>query len=193
MSNLRMAALIFALAGVPELAWAQQAPNQSVTLADLAGTIIETRVVSDQLNRKEGKEFSQRVQNDLKLEIGPEGKINGILQATLYQSGRTFRLKPENISGLLERPGEINVSGPGHSVWIFDDGVVTFLRTLVRGGFKREIKFARGASGITCVANEGFAREEGGGSIVLKSFDGKPFTVLSAKPTSSNCRVLKAK
>jgi hypothetical protein len=70
--------------------------------------------------------------------------------------------------------------------------VLTFLRTLVGGGFKREIKFSHGANGVTCAAEERFAREQGGGSLVLKSFDGKPFTVLSAKPISSSCRVLKA-
>lgn len=191
MSSVKIVVVVL-LAGLPSLAWGQPASDRLVTIADLAGAVIESRVVSEQQNRKEGKEFSQRVQNDLKLAIGPDGKISGTVQATLHQAGKIFRLKPENISSLLERPSAINISGPGHSVWIFNDGVLTFLRTLVGGGFKREIKFAHGASGVTCVAEEGFAREQGGGSIVLKSFDGKPFTVLGAKPISSSCRVLKA-
>ena len=55
------------------------------------------------------------------------------------------------------------------------------------------IAFARGPEGLTCKADEAFARENGRGPIILDSPVGAgEVQILSAKQTSSLCRVQKA-
>jgi hypothetical protein len=50
-------------------------PNEHVTFAELAGSVIEASVVRDQIVRREGKTFPVRVQNEIKILIGPDDRI----------------------------------------------------------------------------------------------------------------------
>jgi hypothetical protein len=86
-----------------------------------------------------------------------------------------------------------NMDG-GQSVWFFDEGALTSLRTYGNaGGYKRTITFSRDAKGLNCAVKASHVREEGVGRVATRSIvDSAPVTILSSKQSSSACKVSKA-
>ena len=166
---------------------------QPVTLADLDGVTIETTMVYEQVGRKNGTVIATRLQDDRRITVGPADTLQSSTVHTVTGpwgtkvfptsgSGSTFTLnKPKQISGL----------GGGDAVWIFANGTLTFLRTYRSGGFKTEIIFRRGGSGLTCNIRSPFARENGTGAIEMTSLGGGTWELISSRVLSSSCRVTK--
>lgn len=198
-----MLVMVLALLAISIAAWGQpdtreapsrQAPPRgAVTFAELEGSVIETRVVLQQVIQREGKEVAVRVEHDLRLTIGSGSRIDWTWTPTAYGPRGVRRGETRTFSNLLERPGETDLFGGSHGVWVFDKGTLTGLRTFKNGAFKSDTVFARDAEGLTCTASATFAREGGTGSITLdNAIDGVQVTVVSAKQISSSCRVTKA-
>jgi hypothetical protein len=180
--------LILSLAVLSAPAW-----GQAVTFADLEGAVVDSTVISRQVIRREGREVTVRLHNRLNLVIGPGNKINATWTTTSHTPRGVRHGKPRTISATLERPREATgILGPGHAVWIFNEGTLTNLRTYKGGAFRGEITFVRDAKGFTCARTENYARENGRDPIVLNSaIDGVPLTLISNKQISSTCTVTK--
>jgi hypothetical protein len=168
--------------------------GQTVTFEELEGAVIEATVVRRQIIRRDGRVFPVKFQNNVKIVIGADEKFD-VIASSVSDTPRGVR-KGRTISGsmTLDQPREMATRnlGGGHALWVFNNGTLTNLRTFGKGAFKRDITFARVAGGFTCVANEGFAREEGGGPLVMNSLvDDVPVTIISWKQISSVCRVTK--
>jgi hypothetical protein len=162
----------------------------NVTLADLERAVINTRIVSDQLVRKDGRERLLQLQDDWKIILGPENKISWTITQTARGPGGGIRTTSRSFSWTVERAGEKVDLGGGHGVWIFADGVLTALRTFKGGALKQTILFDRSDGALTCTANAAFAYEKGVNGIVLNSpFDNAPIVILRAKQLSSSCRI----
>jgi hypothetical protein len=170
------------------------ASAQHITLADLEGAVIEARFLRQQTIFREGHHRSNQFQNDLKIEIGPADKIQQTNNPTAYTVRGIRKGKTTSGSWTIERPRETESRGGGHSMWIFADGTLTFLRTFKGGGLKRVFAFSRDASGLGCTASQTFAHEQGVRGIHLDSSIGDvPVVILSTKPISAMCRVKTAK
>lgn len=64
--------------------------------------------------------------------------------------------------------------------------------TFKSGTFKRAIAFSRTPDGLSCAAEENFAREEGAGDLAMNSpVDDGPVIMVSSKQISSTCHVVK--
>jgi hypothetical protein len=168
------------------------AAEKPVSFDDLKGVVIETRFLRQQTLLREGREVSNQFQTDLKIEIGSPDRIHQTISQTAYTARGTRKGKTMSGSWTLEHPQETTTRGGGHSVWIFADGTLTFLRTYQGGALKRFFTFTRISAGLACTGGENFAREQGVRGIVLNSgIDGVPTVILSTKPVSSTCRVAK--
>jgi hypothetical protein len=184
---------VFGVAVCAAPAW-----SQTVTFADLQGSVIEASVVYDQTVRwaGAGRDVRQtRLQTDLRTVIGPGNAITDTWTVMVTSHRGTRQSTPETASYTLGRPQQVSNLGGGHAVWTFADGELTFLRTYKTGGYKRTIAFARaaraagGAGGLTCTIRAPVAREEGAGEIRTESPFGGELEVLSRKQVSSTCRV----
>jgi hypothetical protein len=189
--------LLLALIAAPKQIWGQTAatiaqPNDPVKFAELAGSVIEARVVRDQIIRREGRTFPTRLQNDIELVIGPDDRIQQTITPTsdTPRGRRVGRTRTGVFT--LEKPHSLRGLGGGDGVYIFEDAVLTFLRTYKEGAFKRTIAFSRSSGGLSCAADEAFVREEGVGDLTLNSgIDDVPVILVSYKQLSSTCRVIK--
>jgi hypothetical protein len=189
--------LLFALIDGPARIWGQSdttatQPNEHVTFAGLAGSVIEASVVRDQIVRREGKTFPVRVQNEIKILIGPDDRIQQSITPTA-DTRRGRRVGATMTAPfLLGKSRSLYGVGGGEGVVQFEDGVLSFLRTFKRGALKRTIAFSRSPNGLCCTAEETFAREEGVGDLAMNSaIDGTPVTIISYKQISSTRRVVK--
>ena len=172
----------------------EPACGQAVTLDELERMTVEATIVRDQVILRDGRKIPVKFQNDLKIVIEPGGKLQVAITPTSQgprgkRQGETRRSTPT-----VEKVRELTTLGGGYGVWVFsEDGTLTFLRTYKGGAFKRTIAFARGPEGLTCKAEEAFARENARGPIILDSAVGAgEVQIVSAKQISSRCRVLKA-
>jgi len=168
--------------------------GEAVTLADLEGAVIESRVLSERVIRDERGERQVRHQLDLKLAIGPGGKFESWRTPTAYSARGVRRGKTRTASGSIEQVAEHKLLGGGHSVWILAGDSLTFLNTFEgsggRGGFKDTILFTRGPQGLMCTANNAFLREDGKAGIAyISGITGRNIILLSSKQISSTCRV----
>jgi hypothetical protein len=201
---MKIAVMVAGLVIVSALAWGRPAasqaktseaiPAEAVTLDELRGVVVETSVLRDQVIRRMGKQFKASFHGDLKISITLDDKIEGIWTPTSYSPRGVLKGKRDNISTKLEQARSNVVAGGGNAVWVFNDGKLINLWVYKGSGaaIRREIAFARTHEGFTCTATEGFARENGVGSIEFDSpFDGVRVTVVSEKQVSSTCRVAK--
>jgi hypothetical protein len=179
-------------AGAEQAATEQASPGQALTLAELEGAEIQVKIVRHQMVRREGREFPVTVHNDWKLILRPGGMIEQTHDSTAHTPRGPRRAETLTGSFLVDHVRDVQSAGGGRAVWQFNEGTLTFLRTFKSGALKTTVALARGAEGLTCTANETFAREKGSGRIELKSrVDDAPITILSWKPVSSDCRVTK--
>jgi hypothetical protein len=163
----------------------------SVTLADLDGAVIETSVVYDRTGRWGNRVVSGTLRDDRKIAVGPgESLQNTIVHTMSGPSGTSVR--QESGSYAINKPRQTQSLGGGEAVWVFENGTLTLLRTYRSGGYKTEIVFTRGATGIVCKVRAPFARENGTGSIEMTSaVNGQSWQVISARQISSSCCVTK--
>lgn len=170
-----------------------QACAQAVTFADLRGAMVEASVTYQQDRRTQGGDVSGGVRQDWRFTLGPADAIQYASTITAFGPRGSRTSSPNTGTARLERPGQARSHGGGHGLWVFANGTLTFLRTYQGdGGYKRSIAFRRSHEGFTCTIRTAFARENGRGAIRFTSpVSGANVEILSAKPISSNCRVIK--
>ena len=186
---MRIVAILIDVLFLSEPAFAQS--RGSVTLAELQGAAIEMKFEREQMVKREGNEYPVRIEVDLKVVLGPGDRIKWVLGNTIHTPNGVQKPEPATFSSRLEKPEQTNSFGTGHGVWVFSEGVLTTLRTLPTGAFKREISFTRGPKGLECTAKEGVAREDGTGGVIMTAPDGRPVTIVSERLASSSCRIRK--
>jgi hypothetical protein len=169
----------------PTLSWAQV----PVTLKDLQGSVMEASTTHDRVVRREGRERANKYQLAWKIRFISADSIHTSTVATSYTARGTFSNKNE-VTVDLARPRETKSRGGGHVLWLFEDGVLTFLRTYQGGGMKATFAVTRKGEGLDCTAKAIWPREVGVPSIMLRSFvDNKPVEVLSERQIASSCRI----
>jgi len=90
----------------------------------------------------------------------------------------------------LERPGETKVRGGGSRLWVFEEGVLTNLRTYRGGATTVNFAVLRNAKTFDCTANVSWLRETGVPNVIFRSVIADAWLeLLSAKQVASNCRV----
>ena len=168
---------------------------QGVTFADLEGAVVEARVVNDQLIRRDGHEFTVQFTQVSRMVFKPGGLIEwSVAPTSLTPKGLKPGARRQGTSP-LGKPGQTESLGGGEGIWLFEEGVLTNLRTYSKsGGYKRTFAFVRKGEEMNCTAREVFMREEGAGPITLRSaIDNTPMQVLSFKPVTSSCKVIPKK
>jgi hypothetical protein len=189
--------LLLALIAAPAQMYGQTAPttvqpNDPVKFTELAGSVIEARVVRDQVVRREGRTFPVRSQDDIKLVIGADNRIEQSVTVT-SDTPRGQRKGPTR-TGVwsLGEQRPIGSLGGGNGILTFENGVLTFIRTFKEGAVRRTFAFSRGPDGLSCDANQAFGREGSVGDLTMNSaIDDNPIIVVSSKQISSTCRVVK--
>ena len=175
-------ALVLILVSVP-------ACGQAVTFSELDGAVVETSVGYQNTARWNGRKIFTQSRSDRTITMGPAdtGRVEWTMMSRGPRGPRTTA--PASYSFTLGQPRETAGMGGGHIVWLFDDGVLTMLRTYKVGGYKVSITFARRDGGLVCSMEESHAREVGAGNIRRKSAFGGDWEIISAIQTSSTCKV----
>jgi hypothetical protein len=169
---------------------------QTVTPADLEGYAIDTRVVMDQRIRRDGRDFNVQMHFRAQIAFEPDNVIQFELSSTGFGPRGSRQAPVRKGRALLGKVVETRNGDGGQATWMFEDGALTTFRIFGNaGGFKRTIRFERdGADAFTCKADAAYVREEGVGRVATRSaVDNVPFTILSAKQTSSSCKISKAR
>ena len=161
--------------------------SQTVTLTEIAGAKIHTKLVTEMMVRRQGRQFpaSQEVERQIYMEL--DGRITSSSRVTAH-SPRGTRTTPVRATTVkLDEPW---FTENGEAVWQFKDGDLTFVRSYEGGALRTIISFKRDGQNLTCGVGTVYARERGKNSIVLNSpIDGVPVTILSSKQVSSACNV----
>lgn len=161
----------------------------AVTIEELAGAKIDAVVNLDQHVQFQAREWRQVGTQHFRFSIGAGGEISGSFTRSGSNPRGERMSQTTAIKAAIGKPGQSNVAGEGHRVWILDGDKLTLLRAFAAGGIKIEITFAGSGSGMTCSARAAFAREEGAGRPRFKGIGGGQIEMLSATQTSSTCRV----
>lgn len=161
-------------------------PSAALTLEELQGITIQTRVNYDmRIRRKEGT-FDTQMTMVWKFKVDGTGRIIGDMTRTVT-TPRGPRTRTTPMQGRIGKPGEPATGGEG--LWLIDGEKLILLRAFDAGGFKAEIEFSGAAPQMKCTIRAPFVREEGAANIrTQQSVVGGPVTVLSAKQTASDCR-----
>jgi hypothetical protein len=173
------------------LAWqpASSSAQAPVAMNDLEGAAINASTIHERVLRRDGKERRDKFRIDWSVRFISKETIHATIVATSYNA-RGVNSKKNEATVNLARPRETKSRGGGHMLWVFENGVLTFLRTFQGGGMKASFALTRNAAGLTCSANASWPREVGVQSIMLKSFvDQQPMEILSEKFISSTCQV----
>lgn len=167
---------------------------QAVTQADLEGHVVEARVVMNQQLRREGREFPAQLDQRVRIKFLPGDVVEFKMSSTSTTPRGTRQGPDQNGRVVVGKVADARNMDGGQAVWIFEDATLTSLRTYgAAGGYKRTISFARDGNGLTCAVKASYVREDGVGQIATRSIiDNVPVTILSAKQTSSGCKVVKA-
>jgi hypothetical protein len=164
--------------------------QQSVTLIELQGKIMQATALSDRVMRRDGRQFPEQYQTDWKIIFQSSDTINVTFIGTSSTARGKVQSPIERWSAKLEQPRETAARGGGHMIWIFDNGALNFLRTYEGGAMKASFTFARGAGLPACAASVLWLREVGVSAIIMKSFvDNARVEILSSKQASSSCQV----
>lgn len=165
-----------------------------MTPADLEGITIGASITREQVIRRENWQGPIQARIDWRVSIDPGGIIEMSTTSTVRGPRGERTGKPLGGIMRLARPQQVYGLGGGEAVWEFQDGSLTFIRTFKQGAYRARFDISREAEGLSCKVTEGFARERGGGAIVLNSaIDGKPFMLISSKQVSSTCTASKNK
>jgi hypothetical protein len=162
-----------------------------VNFSDLEGAVIEAVIDRDQIVRRGEQTFPVRIQQKWRISIHAENTIDLTVRSTARGPRGTRQAEPNTGTFILDHPRAVRTRGGGDAVWTFAGGTLTFTRTFPSGAFRSHFAFANGSEGLTCTASGAFARERGKEEIRLESpFGGGMVNIVSAKQTSSSCKVL---
>lgn len=162
--------------------------SQTVTLADIEGTKIHTKLVNEMLVQRQGWQGPITQDSDWQIEVRPEQTINFEFRLTAHMPRGTREAPVRGMTVKLDEPWSTD---NGEAVWQFRDGELTFMRSYHGGAVRTIISLKQNGQNLTCATTAVFARERGKSGLVLNSgFDGVPVTILSWKPVSSTCDVI---
>jgi len=174
----------------------QSGPARSqnpVTMDDLQGAIMEASATNQRLVRVNGREVTNKYQTDWTIRFISAEAIRSIFVGTTHddRGAREAKGSGRVVDVNLARPSETKSRGGGHQVWIFENGVLTYLRTYEGGGMKATFAMNRDAAGFSCTTNVAWPREVGIPSIKMRSdFDNQIIIeLLSTKQIASSCRI----
>jgi hypothetical protein len=196
-----IALTVGALAQLPAEKAAEVAPKEAAislktsdfSLPDLQGlTIHTTNSFVGHIRNMKG-EFPGGWTSRMEIKIGSNGDFQwnhtrlawvdapkGRKNAQMHRSGR----------GKMGSAFDVK-DGSGQYLWLLEGDTLTSLRVFETGGMIRKIKFDKSATGLKCTASATLAREVGAGPTKDRAAVGGKVQVLSARPTSSSCRIAK--
>jgi len=161
--------------------------NQAVTLADIEGANIHTKLVTEMLAQRNGRQGQVTQDADWQINVLPEQRIKFSFRATAHTPRGTKSSQPRGTTVKLDEPWPTD---NGEAAWQFKDGDLTFVRSHQTGAVRTIVSLKRDGRNLTCVTSMVFAKEPGKKGLVLTSpIDGAPVTILSWKPVSSTCEV----
>jgi hypothetical protein len=139
----------------------------------------------------DGRTVSVKVEQGWKLQID-QGKDIGTRMDTTVRGPRGTR-KAEPLIGrfALDEQGPIASRGGGQALFTFEDGTLTFVRTMKSGAFRVAYTIARSEKGLICTATAQYAKERGAPVRFTSPF-GDEVTVIDWKPGAATCRVTKS-
>ena len=176
----------FMLAVIAGPAW-----GQTVTLADLEGVVVQASVGYQNHARWNGKEIQNRSRTHWTISLGRDGAGRSEWSTTVQNAGRSYTSAPISGSFTVAQARQAASLGSGHALWVFDNGVLTLLRTYRAGGFKLSIAFTRSSGRLTCTIRAVNLHEIGAGNTRRDSPFGGDYEIISEIPTGSTCNVTK--
>jgi len=168
--------------------------EEPVTAADLVGSVMRLSVTNDRIMRREGRQYPDKYQTDWTIEFVSEDTIRPTFVGTAYAPRGTFKT-PVETGGLvlLGRSIETPSRGGGTFTWLFETGVLSFVRTYEVGAMKATFGVSRTDRGFACTATVSWPKEVGKPSIVMRSFvDNSKVEIMTAKQSASSCAISKA-
>jgi hypothetical protein len=168
--------------------------SQTVTLADLQGSVITVSSVNHERIIIGGEMRSVELHTNGQVRIGAGGAISGQFQssATNEANGNTRMGRSNTSSGNLDRPHQ--GGNNNEMVWTFTNGELVRLRVYSEGegGQKMSIKIRRAGSGLACSFSIAMAREVGVGRIHKNAtVGGMPIEILDFRQVGSSCQITK--
>ncbi len=165
----------------------QAAPASAITIEDLQGAIIQSRVNYDMRVRRAEGTFDTEMVMVWKFKIDPEGRVLGEMTRTVT-APRGPRAQTTPMRGRIDKPGTPALGGDG--LWLLEGDKLVLLRAFEAGGLKAEIEFTGKGPNFKCSIRAPFVREEGAREIrTSQSVVGGPVTVLNAVQKSSDCKL----
>jgi hypothetical protein len=168
-------------------AWAQE----RVAPGELAGTVMKASTVDERVHRRQDRRWITTFQSDYIIEFVSKDEIRqttiGTQKGTVNNPNRVLKYAP--VGGGLITLGRPSRTSDGYVIWIFDGGVLAYLRAYERGGLKRTFAVARSGAGFICTAGISWLREAGSPSIVFRNPDGVWTETLSSKQTAWSCEI----
>ncbi len=162
--------------------WATPSYSQAVTWAELQGAVIQSASNFIILSRHNGVDRRGPVRGSWTITVGPGQSITGTLTRE-----NSAGIKTNSATFALGRP---QAFADGTTVWFFENGVLTNLRTFQAGGIKVIYAFSRSARGLTCSVRAPFVREDGIATIKRDAIGGTGNAeILDIKTVSSTCRI----
>jgi hypothetical protein len=167
-----------------------RSPGQALTFTDLEGAKIYAKLVTEMLVQREGGP---------KVPLTNEAEWNITVEpgATIIWSYRQTARGPRGTRASPKRT-HTNVldqafnTPDGEASWQFNDGKLIFTRSSITGATRTTFGFNQDGKNLTCTASVFFAREHGKNSLVVtNNIDGAQVTILSWKPVSSPCSVMR--
>ena len=165
--------------------------SQAVTFADLEGISIHTKLVTEMLAQRNGRQGQVTQEADWQISVLPEQRIKFSFRATAHTPRGTKSSPTRGTTVKLDEPWQTD---NGEAVWQFKDGDLTFVRSHQTGAVRTIVSLKRDGQKLTCTTSMVFAKEQGKSGLVLTSpIDGAPVTILSSKSVSSSCEVIAKK
>jgi len=168
--------------------------EEPVAAADLVGSVMRLSVTNDRIMRREGRQYPDKYQTDWTIEFVSEDAIRATFVGTVY-GPRGISKTPVETGGLilLGHAIETPSRGGGTFTWLFENGVLSFVRTYEVGAMKATFEVSRTDRGFACTATVSWPKEVGKPSIVLRSFvDNSKVEIMTAKQSTSSCAISKA-
>jgi hypothetical protein len=166
----------------------QPASGQGLTIGDLEGAKIHTKLITEMLTQREGGgQGPTTMEAEWNIGIEPGAKISWSYLPTSHTPRGTRTGQKIASTAKLDEPW---YTPNGEAIWQFNDSKLTFVRSYKGGAVRVIIAFKKDGPNLNCAATSALAHEAGKSSLVMNSpIDGAPVTILSWKPGSSSCRV----
>ena len=173
------------LGGIIAILSMQIAPAAAITIEQLQGATIETRVTYDMRIRRGEHTFDNQMNMAWKMTLDSGGQLFGEITRTVTTPRGPF-VQTMPLRARLGVPG--TPAAGGHGVWLIDGDKLVLLRAFESGGLMAEIEFSGTSPDFRCTIRAPFMREEGK-EIRTNSVAGPSVTVLSASQKSADCKL----